>query len=132
MFVCGGLSYERPLYRYVPDFVWIETLQATNPPTISPYYNVAPLLPAQPMPAPAAGPSDPSQPPPLATAQPMAPTPAPPAFYQAAPPVPAGITLREALSDTLAAAWTIALAAIAGFIAAYIFTQQRNSAPESR
>jgi len=51
--------------------------------------------------------------------------------YFPRPPVP-GLTLRDALIDTGAAAWTIALAAIAGFIAAYIYGQQPISARESQ
>jgi hypothetical protein len=136
MFVCGGLSYERPLYRYVPDFVWMDTLQALNPYPPSPnYYNsYAPLAAPQPVysvPATAPTPADPDQPqqaPPLA----VPPTPAPPPLFQAAPPAPPGLTIREALNDTFAAAWTLGLAAIAGFIAAYIFNQRPISASDSR
>src|SRR5262245_47453075 len=132
MFLCGGLSYERPLYRYVPDFGWLDTLQTTVSPYLTSYNNYYPLppaLPVQPTPTPAPAASNPSPPLPPASAQPLMTTPAP--VYQIAPPAPAGLTVREALSETLAAAWTIALAAIAGFIAAYIFTQQTNSARES-
>jgi hypothetical protein len=131
MFVCGGLSYERPLYRYVPDFVWMDT-----GPVVSPYgYNsYAPLTTPQAVyavPPTAPTPADPGEPQP---AQPPAftPMPAPPTVYQPAPPAPAGITIREALNDTFAAAWTLGLAAIAGFIAAYIFNQRPISASESR
>jgi hypothetical protein len=126
MFVCGGLSYERPLYRYVPDFVWIEMLGERNAPTVSPYsyYSYAPLAAPQPAypptaPAPAF--------PPASSGQVVAPpSPAPPM------PAPAGLTIREALNDTFAAAWTLGLAAIAGFIAAYVFNQRPISTSESR
>ena len=136
MFVCGGLSYERPLYRYVPDFVWIETVAALNPPGVSPYaYNsYVPVTTPQTVyavPATAPTPADPGQPQP---AQPPAasPTPTPPMLFQAASTAPAGITIRDALYDTAAAAWTLGLAAIAGFIAAYIFNQRPISTHESR
>jgi hypothetical protein len=128
MFFCGGISYERLLYRYVPDFLWIESLQTSIAPGSSPNY-YAPVSPyvVQPAPTPAPSPPNPAQPSPPMLAPPLVPpTPTPP-VYQVAPAI-AGLTIGEALSDTLAAAWTIALAAIADFIAAYIFSQQANPA----
>jgi hypothetical protein len=135
MLLCGGLSYDRLLYRYVPDFLWMETFVTMNPPAIS-GYNPLPAAPAPvtpPATTPAPTPSAQDQlvlPSPLGTAPAIPPTASP--YFQQSSSGPPGLTIREALNETFAAAWTITLAAAAGFIAAYIFTQQAKNSGESR
>jgi len=120
MFVCGGLTYERPLYRYVPELTWMNAYsfgasQVDNTPIAT-------------TPMPATTPAPPAAADDLFGPGPSGPTMSP---YNPQPPVP-GLTIRDAFIDTGAAGWTITLAAIAGFIAAYIYGQQPISARESQ
>src|SRR5215218_5089031 len=56
MFMCGGLSMDRPLHRYVPDFMWQHTVGASMP-----IYNAPPIAYSMPTPVPAPARSQPSQ-----------------------------------------------------------------------
>jgi hypothetical protein len=105
MFACGGLNLQRPLHRYVPEFAWQQVVGA---PVVTPY---------------------------------LAPTPAPVAaarttgrgqvVYSYSAPAPYTVTTAGmggssawiAFSETAAATWTFALAALSGFIAAYIYSR---------
>jgi hypothetical protein len=72
MFLCGGLTMNRPLHRYLPDFVWQERAVAS----------ISSLR--------------------VSSRQP---------------------TAGLGVSETLTAGWTLALSALAGFVAAYIYSR---------
>src|SRR5262245_45666565 len=40
MFLCGGMNLQRPLYRYLPDFAWQQTMGVNVAP--APYITPAP------------------------------------------------------------------------------------------
>lgn len=102
MLLCGGLNLQRPLYRYVPEFAWQQVMSV---PGIS--Y-------AQP-PAPA-----------RVTRQGQI-------VYSPTYGATGGIMMPvaphwAAVSETLAAAWTFALAALSGVIAATIYARTGSKA----
>jgi hypothetical protein len=110
MLLCGGLSYDHLLYRYIPDFSWLELPPAAdpNPPSVSPYVPVGVSAPA------------PATPPVMT---------APPPDYVSFR--PAGSTMQDAWIATIAAAWTIGLSLLAAFIAVYFCSQMTKSSNES-
>jgi hypothetical protein len=79
MFLCGGLSIDRPLHRYVPAFAW----QQDVVPAVSRYGALR----------------------------------------------PAAVIQKSAVSlgvnDTMTAGWTLALSALAGFVASSIYSRTR-------
>jgi hypothetical protein len=116
MLLCGGLNLQRPLHRYVPDFAW---QQVVGSGAVSPY-----LMPA-PTPAPVASTRMTGRG--QVVYSYSAPTAATP--YTAF--TTAGIGSSPgwlALSETAAAAWTFALAALCGFVAAFIYSRSRPAA----
>jgi hypothetical protein len=121
MFLCGGISMDRPLHRYVPDFVWQHTF-GVNPASF--------MAPVVAYPAPTPVPMQPgSQQPPVIT-------------YSPSPYVPSyagpysGMAFRQptvwlGLIDTMTAGWTLALSALSGFVAAYIYSRTRPAIGEA-
>jgi len=81
MFLCGGLSIDRPLHRYVPDFFWTRTMTES-------------LL--------ATGASRRQQP-----------------------------VVSTGLVDSMTAGWTLALSALAGFVAAQVYSRTRPAIGEA-
>jgi hypothetical protein len=116
MFLCGGLSMDRPLHRYVPDFMWQHTVGVNIP-----MYNAPPIAySSTPVPVTAG-----SQPPQIVS-------------YTVSPYVAgmpgtyggpySGLAFRQptvwlGMIDTMTAGWTLALSALAGFVAAYIYSR---------
>jgi hypothetical protein len=114
MLVCGGVSLSTPLYRYMPTFRWQESLGLSNslppPPQMAPtplpvYQNAAPYS---------------------STYQPtITYSPAPTVYVAPYAPMSRSATW-EAVADSLAAVWTLGLAAAAGFAAALVYSQTRE------
>jgi len=111
MFLCGGLDIQRPLNRYVPDFAWqwmTGNFQPVPPTAYSAVF-AQPVITTSTAPAVVSSGtlSISSYPPP----PPMAP----------AAPTTASIAMRE----SMVAGWILALAAICGFIVAYVHSRLR-------
>jgi hypothetical protein len=110
MFLCGGINLQRPLHRYLPDFAWQQMVGAAP----TPYY---PPVAAPPAPAVTSSAIVRGQ-----------------IVYSAPMPNTYGLVTMSgspgwsAFSETAAAAWTLALAALSGFIAAYIYSRTRPAA----
>ena len=123
MLLCAGLDLQQPLHRYVPDFVWqnsIETSAQLAPP---PVY-VAPSSGSY------VAPSAPSLPQPPDQVITPTPLPAPPTYYS-----PAAITPSrkwQALGETTTAIWTLALATLTAFATGYIYNQLQSNSANSR
>ena len=124
MLLCGGLNLQQPLNRYVPDFAWqwmlgLNIQSATLYP--APYTsagspNLIPLTVGSTY-------STPSQPPIVTYSAPVP--------YSPYAPIPIRSTAWAAMGETLAAAWTLGLSALSGFIAAYIFSRTRPGTSEA-
>lgn len=109
MVLCGGLGIWQPLTRYVPAFAW-QGMLGFNSSVYAPVYS-------QPMPGPA-----------YAVPPPAPANPSGPAYYSYTPaPVMVSTSMASyALGETLATLWTLALAALSGFIAAYIYSRRTD------
>jgi len=110
MFLCGGINLQRPLYRYVPDFAWQQTMGI----------NVAPAPYITPAPPSAVSSTVTSRGRGQVVYSYSAPTP-----YALGMVGPASSDIWSAVSETAAAAWTFALAALSGLIAAFIYSRQQ-------
>jgi hypothetical protein len=127
MFLCGGISMNRPLHRYVPDFVWQNNLGVNM--VVSP----APAV-MYPPPMLAPTPADPgSQPPQVITYSPSPYSSGMPGTYGGPY---SGLAFRQptvwlGLIDTMTAGWTLALSALGGFVAAYIYSRTRPAISEA-
>jgi hypothetical protein len=113
MFACGGLSLQRPLHRYVPEFAWQQFL------TISP----APYAPPTPAPVAATTTTGRGQ----VVYSYSAPTVYSPGYAYTTAGM-GGSPGWLAFSETAAAAWTFALASLCGFIAAFIYSRSQPAA----
>jgi hypothetical protein len=119
MFLCGGLSMDRPLHRYVPDFMWQHTFGVSMP-----IYNAPAIAYSAPTPVPAtAG----SQPPQIVSYSVSPYAPGMPGTYGGPY---SGLAFRQptvwlGLIDTMTSGWTLALSALAGFVAAYVYSRTR-------
>jgi hypothetical protein len=116
MFCCGGLDASNLLSRYVPGFAWLD-FEAPDP-----------NLPQAPTPLPSVATpyiAGQAHAPPINYAVPATP------LYNGPLQMP-GSTPQAALNETISAAWTIALAVIAGFVAVYIFGQMWASTDDAR
>jgi hypothetical protein len=118
MFLCGGLSMNRPLYRYVPEFMWQYTVGASMP-----IYSAPPIA-YSPTPVPA---TPGSQPPQIVSYNVSPYAPGVPGTYGSPY---SGFAFRQptvwlGLIDTMTAGWTLALSALAGFVAAYVYSRTR-------
>jgi hypothetical protein len=97
MLVCGGLSVQRPLDRYTPDFNWQWALFSGNTsPSVTPIPTAFAIVPTQPYSGPATIAWPPYAPPPV---------------YNPGSTVyaPADSMLSVHIGATIAAAWTLAL-----------------------
>jgi hypothetical protein len=116
LMVCGGVSLSTPLYRYMPTFRWQDSLGLSNslPPP--------PQMPTNP------GPMYSNAAPYSSTYQPTISytSPAPTLYVAPYPPMSRSATW-EAVADSLAAVWTLALAGAAGFVAALVYSQTREA-----
>jgi hypothetical protein len=112
MLLCGGISLSTPMYRYVPTFHWQEAVGLSN--NLTPLPSASPVLP---------------QGRPYTTYQispsPYYATPAAPVYVSPSAPMSRSATW-EAVADSLAAVWTLGLAAAAGFVAALVYSQARE------
>jgi hypothetical protein len=107
MCMCGGVSLQRPLYRYVPDFAWQQVMGVYAAPYAPPA-----------MPTPArisTGPNSRGQ---IVYSAPYAPT-------LSGSISTVGSPGWAALSETLAACWTFGLSGLSGIIASYVYARTR-------
>jgi hypothetical protein len=126
MFLCGGLSMDRPLHRYVPDFMWRNSFGVTTAPAYPPVSAYV-----QPVPMPVNPGSQ--QPPQIVTYTPSPYASGMPGTY--AGPY-SGLAFRQptvwlGLIDTMSSGWTVALSALGGFVAAYIYSRSRLALGEA-
>jgi hypothetical protein len=110
MVLCGGINLQRPLHRYVPDFAWQQVV-GVNVPTL---YS-SPVPPAVNSTVTSSGGRQVvySYTAPFSSG-----------YFPGTPNV-AFSTGWSAVSETAAAAWTFALAALGGFVAAFIYSRSR-------
>jgi hypothetical protein len=111
MLLAGGNFFQGPVNKYVPNFIWWNqnrnamSVVYSSPPSV--YVQPTPLQPVQPY-------ATPTQP--------------PPAYATAVAVAPAPITdyaFQLAVSESVAAIWTLTLAAIVGLVGMWIFTTRR-------
>jgi hypothetical protein len=119
MFLCGGISMDRPLHRYVPDFVWQHTfgVNMATIPAPATYYATQPVLPS---------PSTPQAQVIYSSPYMAAPYPGPYSGMAFSQP-----TVWLGLIDTMTAGWTLALSALSGFLAAYVYSRTRPALGEA-
>jgi hypothetical protein len=109
MLLAGGNFFQGPVNKYVPNFIW----WSQNRTSMSVVYSSPQPVYAQPTPVqPYATPGQPA-PPPLATAVAFAPAPVTDYAFQLA------------VSETIAAIWTLTLAAIVGLVGVWIYSTRR-------
>jgi hypothetical protein len=107
MLLCAGSEWQRPLNRYVPQFLWQWNTTIYSPPTPTPVI----------MPSPA----------PSVTTTFVAPQ---PVFFSGGTITTSASSWSVAVNATLVAAWIFALSLVAGIIGLFLY--DRNQASDSK